>query len=61
VYKELSVKHFLAQKSITEMEHPPPFPLIWLFPKINTALKGREFLDTEDVRSNVTTALKALP
>jgi hypothetical protein len=25
-YKVLSVKQFLAQKLISEMEHPPPFP-----------------------------------
>jgi hypothetical protein len=28
-HKALSVKQFLAQKSITEVEHPPN-PLIWL-------------------------------
>jgi histone-lysine N-methyltransferase SETMAR len=35
----LDVKHFLAQKSITELEHPPFSPDLspndfWLFPKI---------------------------
>jgi hypothetical protein len=31
-HKMLSIKQFLAQKSITEMEHPSysPFPLTWL-------------------------------
>jgi hypothetical protein len=43
-HKALSVKQFLAQKSITEMEHPPYLPDFaasdfWLFPKIETALK----------------------
>jgi hypothetical protein len=28
--KALSVKQFLAQKSITKMEHPQLIPLIWL-------------------------------
>jgi hypothetical protein len=40
-----AVKQFLAQKSITEMEHPPYSPDLthgdfWLFPKIKPALKG---------------------
>jgi hypothetical protein len=44
----LPVKHFLAQKSITEMEHSP-FSLdlapnyFRLFPKIKSDLKGRKF------------------
>jgi hypothetical protein len=37
-------EQFLAQKSITEMEHPPYSPDLvpngfWLFPKIKSALK----------------------
>jgi hypothetical protein len=53
--KALSVKQFLAQKSITEMEHPPcsfdlaPFDF-WLIPKIQSALKGRRFQDIEDIQ-----------
>jgi hypothetical protein len=44
-HKVLSVKQFLAQTSITEMEHPlssPDLALndLWLFPKIKCALKG---------------------
>jgi hypothetical protein len=53
-YKVLSVKEFLAQKSITEMEQP--FHSLdmtqydfWLFPTIKSALKGRRFQDTEDI------------
>jgi hypothetical protein len=44
-----------------------PIPLIcsnnfWMFPKINSALKGRRFQDTEDIqKKNVTTAPKAIP
>jgi hypothetical protein len=43
-HKALYVKQFLAQKSITEMEHPLSSPDLalndfWLFPKINTAVK----------------------
>jgi hypothetical protein len=44
-HRELSVKQFLAQKSITEMKYPPCsldlFPNdLRLFPKIKCALKG---------------------
>jgi hypothetical protein len=40
-HKALSVKQFLAQKSITEMEHPSYSPDLalnnfWLFPKIKS-------------------------
>jgi hypothetical protein len=43
--KVLSVKQFLAQKSITEVEYPPytlnlALNNFWLLPKINSALKG---------------------
>jgi hypothetical protein len=48
-------KQFLAQKSITELEHPPYSPALapnasWLFPKIMSALKGRKFWDTENIK-----------
>jgi hypothetical protein len=54
-HKELSVKQFMAQKSITEMEHPlysPDLALndLWLFPKIKSVLKGRRFQDSEDIK-----------
>jgi histone-lysine N-methyltransferase SETMAR len=44
-HKALSVKIFVAQKFITEMEQSPCSPDLapydfWLFPKINSALKG---------------------
>jgi len=50
---------FLAQKSISEMEHPSYYPNLapndsWLFSKIKFALKGRRFQDIEDIK-NVTT------
>jgi transposase len=53
-HKALSVKQFLAQKSIDEMEPPPYSPDsapngFWLFPKIKFALKRRRFQDTEDI------------
>jgi hypothetical protein len=57
-HKALSVKQFLAQKSITEMENPsysldlPPNDF-WLFPHMKSALKalkGQRFHDTEDIQ-----------
>jgi hypothetical protein len=65
-HKMLSVKHFLAQKLITEMEHPPYYPDfstndLWLFQKIKSALKGQIFQDTEEIQSNVMTALNVIP
>jgi hypothetical protein len=53
-HKALSVKKFLVQKSITEMEQSPCSPDFapadfWLFSKIKSALKGRRFQDTEDI------------
>jgi hypothetical protein len=57
---------FLAQKSITEMEHPFYSPDLapydfWLFPKIKSALEGRTLHDTEDIQKDVMVALKAVP
>jgi transposase len=51
--KALSVKQFLAQKSITVMGHQPYCPDLapndfWLFTEIKSALKERRFQDTED-------------
>jgi fatty acid-binding protein DegV len=46
-HKALSVKQFLAQKSITEMKHPSYSSDLapndfWLFPKIKSASKGKK-------------------
>jgi len=65
-HKGLYVKQFLAQRSITEMQHPPYSPALspydfWLFVKIKSALKRRRFQDIKNIRKNVTTALKATP
>jgi hypothetical protein len=48
------------------MEHPSYSPDLapndfWLFPKTKCTLKERKFLDTEDIQTNMTTALKAIP
>jgi hypothetical protein len=54
-HKALSVKQFLAQKLINEMENPSYFHVLapnyfWLFPKIKSASKGRRFQDTENIQ-----------
>jgi hypothetical protein len=64
-HKALSVKQFLVQKPIAEMEHPTYYPDLapndfWLFPKIKSALKGPRFQDTEDMTEKAM-ALKAVP
>jgi transposase len=65
-HKALSVKQFLAQKSITEMEHPPHSSdlapnYFLLFPKIKSALNRQIFQDTEDIKKYGMMALKAIP
>jgi hypothetical protein len=54
-HKELSVKQFLAKKSITEMKYPSFFPDLaqndlWLFTEIKSSLKERRFQDIEDIQ-----------
>jgi transposase len=59
------VRKFLTSKQITVLEHPP-YSLdlapndFFLFSKIKEILKGRHFDDVDDIRSNMTTALKAI-
>jgi transposase len=60
------VREFLASKQITVLEHPPYSPDLapndfFLFMKIKKILKGRHFDDIDDIRSNTTTTLKAIP
>jgi transposase len=64
--RALSVREFLASKQITVLEHPPYSPDLapsdfFLFPKMKEILKGRHFDDTDDITSNTTAALKAIP
>ena len=59
----LFVREFLATKQITVLEHPAYSPDLassdfFLFPKIKGILEGRHF---DDIRSNTTAALKAIP
>jgi transposase len=60
------VREFLATKQITVLEHPAYSPDLapndfFLFPKIKEILKGRHFDNIDDIRSNTTAPLKAIP
>jgi len=62
----LSVREFLATKQITVFKNPAYLPDLapsdfLLFSKIKEILKGRHFDDIDDIRSNTTVALKAIP
>jgi len=64
--EEKSKEEFLATKQITVLEHPAYLPDLapsdfFLFPEIKEILKGRHFDDIDDIRSNTTAALKAIP
>ena len=64
--KNKSKEEFLATKQITVLEHPDyspdPAPSdFFLFPKIKYMLNGIHFYDTDDIKSNTTAALKAVP
>ena len=64
--KNKSKEELLATKQITVLEHPAYSPVLapsdfFLFPKIKERLKGRHFDDVDDIRSNTTAALKAIP
>jgi hypothetical protein len=49
-HKALSVTQFLAQKLITEMEHPHTRITSSCFQKMKSALKGRRFQKTENMQ-----------
>ena len=60
------MREFLATKQITMLEHPAYSPDLassdfFLFPKIKEVMKERHFDDIDDIRSNTTEALKAIP
>jgi hypothetical protein len=62
----LSVKHFLAQKSISEMEHPSYSPDLapndfWLFQKKCLPYRNKDFTILNTSKKYVTMELKAIP
>jgi hypothetical protein len=59
----LSVREVSASKQVTVLEHSTYSPNLvpndfFLLPKIKEILKGRQFDDIDDIRSNMTAALK---
>ena len=64
--RKTSKEEILASKQVTVLEHPAYSPDLapsdfFLFPKIKELLKGRHFDDIDNIRSNTTAALKAIP
>jgi len=64
--KNNSKEEFLAAKKIIVLKHPAYSPDLapnysFLFPKIKEILKGRHFEDIDNIRSNTSAALKAIP
>jgi len=64
--EEKNEQEFLATKQITVLEHPVHSPdlvpiYFFLFLKIKEIMKGRHFENIDDIRSNTTAALKAIP
>jgi hypothetical protein len=63
---EQSVREILVSKQVTVLDHPPYSPDLapkdlFLFPKIKEILKGRHFDNIDDIRINMTGALKEIP
>ena len=61
-----SKEEFLAIKQIIVLENPAystdlAANYFFLFPKIREIMKGRHFDNIDDIRSNTTAALKAIP
>ena len=62
----LSVREFLANKSIACLDHPPYTPDlapsdIWLIPKLKITLKGQRFEDIGDIQQHAKTILRNIP
>lgn len=59
----LSVRQFLANNHITALDHPPYSTDLapsnfWLFPRLQTVLKGTHFPSVEEIKTTVTSELK---
>jgi hypothetical protein len=60
------VSQFLAGKDISAMAYLPYCPDLapgdfWLFPELRSVLKGKCFLDIEDIKSSVKKILTDIP
>jgi transposase len=61
----LSVQRFLTKNGMTPLPHPPYSPdlapcYFFLFPRMQSDLKGKHFADVEDVKKKMTEALKGI-
>ena len=61
----LSIQQFLTKNSMTSLPHPPylPYPTratVFFFPWMKKVLKGKRFADVEEVKQNMTEALKGI-
>jgi hypothetical protein len=62
----LSVREFLAKRSIPVVSHPPYSPDLapcdfFLFPRLKNTLKGKRFQDVAEIQLNTTRQLQAIP
>jgi hypothetical protein len=62
----LSVREFLAKRSIPIVPHPPYSPDLapcdfFLFPRLKSTLKGNQFQDITEIQLNMTWQLQAIP
>ncbi|GBL86311.1 Mariner Mos1 transposase [Araneus ventricosus] len=60
------VQKFLDKREVVSLYHQTllprlVYPDLFLFPKLNSALKGQRFSHISDIQRNVTTQLKAIP
>ncbi|XP_027233874.2 uncharacterized protein [Penaeus vannamei] len=65
-HSALSIRQFLAEKSIAVLEQPPYSPDLapcdfFLFPKLKGVIKGTRFEDVDDIKKAVTTELRRIP
>jgi transposase len=61
-----SVREFLAKHSIPVVPHPPYSPDLapsdfFLFPRLKSTLKGKQFQDVVEIQLNTTRQLQAIP
>lgn len=60
------VQQFLAKHQIAQVQQPPYSPDLapcdfFLFPKVKKVMKGRRFDDVDDIKTNTTKELQAIP
>jgi hypothetical protein len=65
-HDELTVREFLAKRSILKLDHRPYSPDLapcefWLFPELKTSLKDHRFPDIADIQGHATTILQSIP